>query len=157
MNKELVEKLKNKDYVREFGRMSKEERELYKKVGARNCVRYSAVLGTCGWYDAFDFYEQFSYAIKSDYQPEPEFKDIEIKEYQFKCVYGPNDVHMLGIEIFKNDRLLIWPLHEIPSLPNFKEFWRKGTGQNTESLTGYLDVANQIRAGNKVYARFIKE
>lgn len=139
MNKELVEKLKNKDYVREFSRMSKEERELYKKVGARNCVRYSSVLGTCGWYDAFDFYEQFSYAIKPDYQAEPEYEDVEIKQSE---PFG-----VLGITIDGQ----FHALHEIPSMPNFRGFISCGVEIPMEEVAGALDQKT------KVIARMIKE
>jgi hypothetical protein len=139
MNKELVEKLKNKDYVREFGRMSEEERELYKKVGARNCVRYSSVLSICGWYDAFDFCERFSYAIKSDYQPEPEYEDVEIVNTGRLGIYTPKGR---------------WTnLHEIPSMPNFDIFVY---GMNHAECK-YQNIAKEIRSGKKVMARFVKE
>lgn len=137
MNKELVEKLKNKDYVREFGRMSEEERELYKKVGARNCVRYSSVLSICGWYDAFDFCERFSYAIKSDYQPEPEYEDVEIVNTGRLGIYTPKGR---------------WTnLHEIPSMPNFRGFISCGVKIPMEEVAGALDQKT------KVIARMIKE
>jgi hypothetical protein len=141
MNKELVEKLKNKDYVREFGRMSKEEQELYKKVGARNCVRYSSVLRICGWYDAFDFNEHFSYAIKSNYQPEPEYEDVEIQNWALSGKLGYLDT--------KLNKFI--PLHEIPSMPNFRGFISCGVEIPMEEVAGALDPKT------KVIARMIKE
>lgn len=144
MNKELVEKLKNKDYVREFGRMSEEERELYKKVGARNCVRYGSVHGICGWHNAFDFYERFSYAIKSDYQPEPEYEDVEIQNW---VAFGK-----LGYLDTKLNKF--FSLHEIPSMPNFECFINKEDGKVFKNI---VDIAYSIRAGWKVVARFVKD
>ena len=68
---ELIEKLKNKNYVRAFGLMTPEEQECLISVGKINCMWYSMHK----WQDASDtsgFFDDFTYAIKPDYQPEPE-------------------------------------------------------------------------------------
>lgn len=78
MKNELIEKLKDKNYVREFGRMSKEEQECYEQVGRNNCHVYLED----GWnveqresWKLHGFSKDYSYAINPNYQPEPEYKD----------------------------------------------------------------------------------
>ena len=76
---ELIEKLKDKNYVRAFGLMTDEERDVYKKVGSNNCLEY----GGNNWKNAFGgdgrvFDWRFEYVIKPDYRPEPEYEDLEV-------------------------------------------------------------------------------
>ena len=71
---ELIEKLKDKDYVRAFGLMTLEEQECFRKVGKENLLVYHSDdtwnLSIC---DSFS--GNITYAIKPNYQPEPAYKD----------------------------------------------------------------------------------
>ena len=141
---ELIEKLKDKDYVRAFGLMKTEEQECLKKAGKKNCLFY----GSSEW-EPKEADETFcvwqTYAIKPDYQPEPEFVDYEIE----MCEGGFLGVH----KKFDDNRVLP---HEqtylfcLPSLPNFEGFIEKGVG----GTLAIERVARYIDEGKKVYARF---
>jgi hypothetical protein len=77
--KNLIEKLKDKDYVRAFGLMKPEEQKVYRKVGKKNCIFYNS---GGNWLEAINYGDNFSrnftYAIKPDYQPEPEYDDYKL-------------------------------------------------------------------------------
>jgi len=155
---EIIEKLKDKNYVRAFGLMTPEEQECFKKVGLNNCIRYAGKKVQ----DEKNFWERapetihFSllatYVIKPDYQPEPEYVNLEI-------VKG-ND-NFLGIHrrIFSNDPPIPFSfthLHCVPSLSNFDQFW---WDSDTGTRFGSVCIENvaRLRAeGKKVYARFRK-
>jgi len=150
---EIIEKLKDKNYVRAFGLMTPEEQELFKKVKKQNCIIYN--LGK-HWLDCQnskeEFYDIQTYAIKPNYQPEPEYVDWEI-------VKG-ND-NFLGIHrrIISNDPPIPFSfthLHCVPSLPNFDQFWwDSDTGTRFGSVC--IESVARLRAeGKKVYARFRK-
>lgn len=151
MNK-LTEKLKDKNYVRAFGLMEPEEQECFKKVGKRNCLSYTNI----GWSTTkvVAFSDYITYAIKTDYQPEPEYVDLEI-------VLGKT--LFLGVE-FDDCLNLNVPhkfvnLHCLPSLPNFECFWYctvpKGRfGDQSLREVNFDDVATRIERDKKtVYAR----
>ena len=87
---DLIEKLKQKDYVRAFGLMSKEEQECYEKVAPENCLYYSH---SNSWKAVWAFNDHQTFAIKPDYQPEPETEDIEIIAITFA------DHKAYGIEV----------------------------------------------------------
>lgn len=127
----LIEKLKDKNYVRAFGLMTPDEQECFRKVGYKNCNWYSDE-----WKDKdVDlFYNQSTYAIKPDYQPE--YVDLEIVK----------NGQWLGVWITSSEFV---KLHELPSLPNFVEF-------NIEKTRNIFigDVANERVKGKQVYARF---
>ena len=141
MNKELIEKLKDKTYVRAFGLMTPEERECLMKIGRANCEYYTntynwTTIGNC------DFSQSVTYAIKPDYQPEPEFVDLEIV----------NTLNLLGAWI--NSEFL--PLHKLPSLPKFKEFWYYREFGHRVDFCCSGKVASLRDRGETVYARFRK-
>jgi len=73
MNK-LIEKLKDKTYVQAFELMTPEEQECFRKVGKKNCVA-SGQSWARPIVDGSDFYPKGTYAIKPNYQPEPEYKE----------------------------------------------------------------------------------
>ena len=118
MNKELIERLKDKKYVRAFGLMKNEERECFRKVGYDNCLRYVA---KDSWTKSstHDLFSNITtYAIKPDYQPEPEYVDLEITE----------EKGLLGVRAGFHCVTLIYEfthLHCLPSLPNFEGFYLK--------------------------------
>ena len=150
MNKELIEKLKDKTYVRAFGLMTPEERECLMKIGRANCEYYT---NTYNWTTIGnrDFSQSVTYAIKPDYQPEPEFEDVEIKEFT---------TNRLGIiyrqKCFTNPNSIMIPIHELPSLPNFKDFRYETVKGNKWCFTNDGLVATYRAKGKTVYARFRK-
>ena len=161
---EMIEKLKDKDYVRAFGLMTPEEQECFEKVGKQNCLVYT---NGGKWEDAAKcpFSSGNTYAIKPDYQPEPEPVDLEIT----KCS-DAKGVFWLGcwseehLKPFVDGVSLphsFTHLHCLPSLPNFVCFWEET--ETDKDKTGYrLDkafwivglAADKADEGKKVYARF---
>ena len=73
---EMIEKLKDKNYVRAFGLMTPEEQECFRKVGKKNCLCFHGAQWGEGMGDLYNgndcFNYRFTYAIKPDYQFEPE-------------------------------------------------------------------------------------
>lgn len=135
MNKELLENLQDKTYVRAFGLMSPEEQECYKKATKGNCEIYiypDWISQTAPNHTSFNFGD--TYAIKPDYQPEPEHDNLEIKEVK----------EMLGTY----EKGIFKPLYCLPSLPKFEGFWV----DENPIPTDY--VARNISLGKTVYARF---
>ena len=143
MNKELIEKLQDKTYVRAFGLMTREEQACFEKVGKKNCLYYSVA----GWDGAeTDFFVNIStYAIKPDYQPEPEYWDCEIERIGRLLMVRPLD----GM-----GDILTGPtaIHKLPSLPDFHSFWH--IFEDEEFDLNIVHVSSEIDVGNKVYARF---
>lgn len=71
---EMIKKLKKNEKV--FSRLSKKDRELFKKVGTENCVRWSSHDGD--WKLVLnDFVSDFVYRIHEDYQPDPDMIHIQ--------------------------------------------------------------------------------
>ena len=141
--KELIEKLKDKNYVRALGLMTLEEQECFTKVGKENCLFYgdNTWMSTSG--DKFLF-SGTTYVIKPDYQPEPEYVDFEIEKRSI----------WLGIETGSNPLFpyVFMHLHCLPSLSNFEGFHIK----DEENFINIVGVARTISEGKKVYARFKK-
>jgi len=140
--KELIEKLKDKTYVRAFGLMTPEEREAIRNLGAGKCLCFTGL----GWKQAFgngtnEFGSGNTYAINPDYQPPEEFVDVEI------CI-GKTD--MLGA--WDSAKKKEWlPIHCLPSLQNFVKFVTE-----SEQVILTEHVAVRVRDNEKVYARFLK-
>lgn len=141
---ELIEKLKDKNYVRAFGLMSEEEREVYWKVGKENCLIFTAF----GWKQ---FNEEISwtstYAIKPDYEPEPEYVDYEVTA-------GADT--WLGSQTLSGNWMR---LHKLPSLPDFDGFYEE-VNDLKEGLKMELDIelaARKHYEGKKVFARFRRQ
>jgi len=150
MNKELIEKLKIKYYVRAFGLMLPEEQECFKEVGKGNCLWYYSNSWSGNSMSDNCFSNHMTYAIKPDYQPEPEFVDLEItRQGNWLGITRPwaEDYSRFPSD-FNN-------LHCLPSLPNFEFFFYwKETGIRE---IFFDDVATRIRKDKeKVYARFRK-
>ena len=139
MRNDLIEKLKDKKTAQAFGLRAPEEQACFRKVSKKNCVMFS---DNC-WSRAIGgvFVSGTTYAIKPDYQPEPKFVDLEIKEIK----------GLLGT--YENG--LFDPLYRLPSLPGFDEFWTgSGDSIRTRRIVPFDDVASNIDEGKKVYARF---
>ena len=154
MNKEIVEKLKDKTYVRAFGLMSPEEQDIYESAGPQNCLILCQLGHNPRDYEwcnnEMDFLAGYrTYAIKPDYQPEPEFVDLEIvKELH---TFGKKCLIVLGCICTEEDIFI--PLHELPSLPNFEGFYtdKYPMGQ----LVEYQRISYRINVEKKkVFARF---
>ena len=141
----LIEKLQDKTYVRAFGLMSAEEQECFRKAEIKNCTIYGGTCGLSGavWRKSASslFQDDYTYAI-NDYQPGPEFVDLEIVKLGCNCL-GVNSSDIVP----ESFRLL----YCLPSLPNFELFWYKDT--NTIRID-FDVVAKRIIEGKKVYARF---
>lgn len=149
---EMIEKLKDKNYVRAFGLMTPEEQECLRKVGIKNCEAYKR---DGDWGQAYgdalhQFDKECTYAIKPDYKPEPEFVDLEIVNSNGALLVIP--MHSQG----RYDSFLSGPtrIHKLPSLPNFECFWWDNNGARWNLAIVY--VAKNIDKGHKVYARFRK-
>ena len=157
MNRNEIERLKNKNYVRAFGLMSKEEQEVLEKAGGSNCLVFDGKYWFSMNHYSTDkkFHTDRTYAIISDYQPEPEYVDLEIVKH---TEVSNEPFWWLGV--WKNadgKRYDFLPfefthLHCLPSLPGF-------VGFTEEDMLGCLvieKVASKISEGKTVFARFRK-
>ena len=149
MNK-LIEKLKDKNYVRAFGLMTPDEQECFKKVGKENCPRYN---GTSWIVTNCYFTNDSTYCIKPDYQPEFEFVDLEIKEENAGYLFVKYD-NKLPYCFSHNNNIL--PIHCLPSLPKFEYFWYETDTTTRFSFTDDGRVATLRSEGKTVYAKFRK-
>ena len=149
---ELIEKLKDKNYVRAFGLMSKEEQECLEKAGKSNCFVFDGRSWfSMDYYSDKRFHTGCTYAIKPDYKPEPEFVDLEIDE----DIEISTGIRWLGVH--KDEKSSFLPylfthLHCLPSLPNFERFH-----ENDDDEDDFLSIewiATNIDEGKKVVARF---
>jgi len=97
-----------------------------------------------------------TYRIKPDYQPEPEFEDLEIVKY-----YQGVAKQACWLGVWKEDYDFLpyefTHLHCLPSLPNFNKFWFTDDLTGKECKVLYSDVSNARDQGSKVFARFRKE
>ena len=155
--KELIEKLKDKNYVRAFGLMTPGEQKLLRKANTSNCLFYNPGGNWLTIRCDMDFGRDRTYAIKPDYQPEPEYVDLEIELEECKDEHGELR-RFLGVWNTPKSFFLPYQfthLHCLPSLPNFEGFIRKPT-MTIEEKWFLQGVAKQISEGHKVYARFRK-
>jgi hypothetical protein len=165
--KKLIEKLKDKNYVRAFGLMTPEEQECFKEVGKKNCVWYGAEwMKVTGSHFASDC----TYAIKPDYAPEPEYDDLEIVEiphtFGKKNLVVLGCIYTAGIERYGDDNWVDYSgedifitIYELSSLPNFEGFWDEDDDLNLPNSPIHLCivcVSKRISEGKKVFARFRK-
>ena len=147
--KDIIENLKDKSFVRAFGLMKPEEQEVYRKMTKGNCIFY-----TSGgqWSDTIGeiFLSNHTYAIKPDYQPEPEYVDLEIvTAFSWLGIWRIGS----GIEGLPYDFI---HLHCLPSLPNFEGFYtdKYPKGQ----LVEYQRISYRTTVEKKkVYARFRRQ
>jgi len=153
---DMIEKLKDKDYVRAFGLMSPEERECLKKVGKENCLCFHGGQ----WGDPYRsnacFNYQFTYAIKPDYQSAPEFVDLEIEIHMQQ-----DHTSWLGVHMTEQSEFLPHPfthLHCLSSLPEFRCFWEENEDNSGYILNKAFWMAGLVSIkrdeGHKVFARF---
>ena len=159
---DLIEKLKDKNYVRAFGLMTPEEQKLLRKANTSNCLFYNPRGNWLTIRCDMDFDQDRTYAIKPDYKPdemkkcpecspEPEYEDLEIGIYR-------DDSDNEWLAVFRDSNCDFLPyshnlLHCLPSLPNFEGFIRKPT-MTIEEKWFLQGVAKQISEGKTVYARF---
>jgi len=141
----IIEKLKDKDYVRAFGLLSPEEQKCLIKVGKANLIVYSHSLGWCNTIGG-DFLRTETYAIKPDYQPEPEYVNLEIEEF----ADGEN-TKWLGV--WNTPEAFFLPhqfthLHCLPSLLNFQGFFAGDMRLRLDEVSTHME--------GKPYARFRK-
>ena len=147
MNKEIIKRLKDKKFVRAFGLMLPEEQECFKEVGERNCLFYTNLNRWSG--QEHGFANSVTYAIRPNYQPEPEFQDVEIIQQG----------NWLGItrpwaEDYSRFPFDFTHLHCLPSLPGFRGFLRPG--HDRDISIDFEEVANFIDRKQKVFVRFRK-
>jgi hypothetical protein len=141
---EIIKKLKDKTYVRAFGLMTQEERDCFKKVGKGNCVYFSS---SNGWFgcieDSCGFMIEYTYAIKPDYQPEPEYVDLGI--------YHNTAYKYLGADLEDG----YYFIQNLSGLPNFEGFYINKYSDWTPAE--YQRISHRIEVEKKkVFARFRK-
>ena len=158
MNTEIIEKLKDKTYVRAFGLMEPEEQDCLKKAGKENCRIYSCDGVWILTQVTGDWNRSYTYAIKPDYQPDPEFVDYLIEVCDGEDGDESDLKSFLGVK-HKLDNNPILPrehtyLYALPSLPNFECFWYDDIDRGRELPVAYQDVANRIDKKDTVFARF---
>ena len=150
MNK-MIEKLKDKNRAQPFFMRSEEEQAILIEAGPEFCLTTSA-----GQYPTWNnatgpiaCWKLEPYILKPDYQPEPEYEDIEIIDTG--GILGiQNGGHERRFDTFPYDWI---HLHVIPSLPQFHHFCR------ADNLNGAVPVASIARIfakKDKVYARFVR-
>ena len=155
----MIEKLKDKDYVRAFGLMKPEEQECLRKAGYKNCQKYQGQTGLKDFWQREEYFNNTdTYRIKPDYQPEPEFVDYLIEVCDGEDGDESDLKSFLGVK-HKLDNNPILPrehtyLYALPSLPNFECFWYDDIDRGRELPVAYQDVANRIDKKDTVFARF---
>lgn len=147
----LIKKLKDPEQAQPFGIYEKyfpEKAAILKKANKENCL----LLIDNNWknLNSGSFCKHMTYTLKPDYQPEPEYVDLEIELDD--GFYGAcSDKGILLPFAFTH-------LHCLPSLPGFFCFWQEEKNEgykDTEHISPYV-VATRIDGGMKVYARFRK-
>ena len=137
----IIEHLKDKSTAQPFGLRTPEEQEIFRKAGKPN-VLYYCVDGTWEILTNPDWCCDSTYILRPDYQPEPEYIDIELvpdgifwklKKSMPCCI--------------ANDSLRMVPIH--------RQFVKFRTDSNYTRHAGIAtDWANK---DEKVVARFRKE
>ena len=145
---ELIEKLKDNDAHRIFADMTPAEQACLKAMGQNlECLGSDMI-----WYAKEGrLFDNSVYRIKSNYQPQPEYVDLEITI----CKAGGYQNNRLCVWMKRNtgsvDSFTWMPIDELPSLPGFRGFLDdKGS---TLQITW---IAERISRGQKVIARFDK-
>ena len=125
-----------------FGLMEPEEQECLEEVGKQNCLVYT---NGDKWEDAAECSFQYgnTYAIKPNYQLEPEPVDLEIFALDgWLMVQRDSNCEFLPY--------LQTHLHCLPSLPNFEGFIET----SAHGTLAIERIAKYISEGKTVYARF---
>jgi len=136
----IIERLKDKDYVRAFGLMSEEEQQTYYQAKTENCLRFSGSV-TGKWVQASIFCIESTFAIKPDYQPQPEYVDLEIKEYE----------DALGVWEDEEGMTTFTYLQGLPALQSFGGFWDEN-GKEVD----YECISRRFRNGQRTIAKVEK-
>jgi len=142
MDTEMIEKLKKNE--KGFGFLEPEEQVFLKSIGNENRLFFSIK----GWAPDPSKSTNINniFRIKPDYQPEPEYEDIEIVKLEggYPSV---RDMKILGI-YYKCGN--VW-LGDIPAMPDFWDFI------DLDAIVQAVDfkyVASRLRLKHKVVARF---
>ena len=144
----IIEKLKDKTYVRAFGLMTPEEQETLEKVELENLICLRGQFNKIIWENITSKPSDcpaLTYAIKPGYQPEPEYVDLEI--VLSGCFLGA------WTSKIKPASYSFTRLHCLPSLPNFERFYYHADFGKTPSV-GLVQVAAKMDQKHIVYARF---
>jgi hypothetical protein len=147
-----LEELKDPKKAQAFGiykQYHSEKADILEKVGKENLLYHDPP----EWRqkDRTAFFSFRTYILKPDYQPEPEYVDLEIIKRG-----GWLGVWRLG------NRFLPKPfthLYCLPSLPGFQCFWHSNDDKFSQHAHVNIDVvASLVRQScHKVYARFRRE
>ncbi|MHC4346345.1 MAG: hypothetical protein ACYSUP_16850 [Planctomycetota bacterium] len=151
---ELIAKLKDPKQARPFGLLSDEEQAILERATKRNCLWYTGSNEFCqSLFDGFTVH--YTYVLKPDYEPEPDYEDIEIVEC--RGLLGIWNHHVQGrgrpYPGFPYDFI---HLHCVVSLPTFEQIVSKNEGR-AEQLILPADVAKYKLMGHNVVARFVKD
>ena len=151
----MIEKLKKNE--KQFVLLSPEEQAFLKSL-PENTIEFLLDANYVKWELLISpgFTPMSTYRIKSDYQPKPEYVDLEI--VALKCSNFGRHVEWLGVLSVSADFLPFdfTHLHCLPSLPNFDCFWIEDDDKKVVHIAIH-HVASYIREGKKVYARFRPE
>ena len=137
----IIEHLKDKSKARPYGLRSPEEQEIFRKAGKPNVLYYS-INGTWELLTNPSWYSDSTYVLNPDYQPEPEFIDIEIVP---DGIFWKLRESMPGCTA--NTSLRTAPIHQ--------KFVQFRTGDTYTRHTGI--ATGWANEGDKVVARFRKE
>jgi hypothetical protein len=140
--KEIIEKLKKPTLAQPFGLLPESQQDILGTAGKANCLYYRG-----SWEQPVRgrFADDTTYILKPDYQPEPEYEDINIVGYGlYLGAYG--GLGSILPHHFNH-------LHILTALPSFVGFFRLDNRNRVRPDC----VATKIREGHKVVARFVKE
>ena len=122
---DMIEKLKDKNYVRAFGLLEPEEQECLRKAGYKNCQKYQGKTGLRDFWQREEYFNNTdTYRIKPDYKPEPEPVDCEIHKKA-----GTLWVEYDGIK---------YKTFELLSQEEFAGFYHTGGDKQTEVESGWV-------------------
>lgn len=143
----LIEQLKDPKQAQAFGIYQQyypKKEETLKNAGKENLLYHD--LPEWRAKKEARFFSYSTYILKPDYQPEPEYVNLEIElEDGF---YGAWRERELLPCIFTH-------LHCLPCLPGFHGFWGDENPKCEDDLACQY-VGREIEKGKKVYARFRK-
>ena len=83
-DKERIEILKDKGGAQAFGLLDPKFRDILEKVGISRCLIFD---GNIGWIftKTDEFYQGLTYILDPNYEPEPEYIEIEIVLFNGSC------------------------------------------------------------------------
>ena len=150
--KDLIKKLKNNEAHRIYADMTKAEQLCLEGLREKNAVELLCDDGEkIIWHKegTSPLFLTSIYRIKPDYNPEPEYIDLEIEEHKgYLGVWKKTEAAK-----YKHLPFQFTHLHALPSLSNFEDFRL----DNKSTCIEFEDVASFMSEDHKVYARFRKE